>query len=68
LIISAIQCGGNLGNFIGPLIVGYLADITGSYLPGFIICAVISLSLLVAGLLLQETGPKAKKLVVTEEY
>ena len=61
LIINAMQVGGTLGAFIGPLIVGYLADATGSYLPGFIICAVVSLSLLVAGLLLPETGPKARK-------
>jgi len=60
LIISVMQSGGNLGNFIGPLLVGYLADMTGSYLPGFIACAVLSLSLLVAGLMLPETGPKGK--------
>ncbi len=60
LIISVMQCGGNLGNFVGPLLVGYLADMTGSYLPGFITCAVFSLSLLVAGLMLPETGPKAR--------
>lgn len=66
VIISAIQCGGNLGNFIGPLIVGYMADLTGSYLPGFIICAVISLTLLVAGLLLPETGPKARNVTAKE--
>ena len=64
-IVNAMQCGGTLGAFVGPLIVGYLADTTGSYLPGFIICAVISLSLLVVGLLLPETGPKAKKATVT---
>lgn len=61
LIINAMQTGGTIGAFAGPLIVGYLADVTGSYLPGFIICAVISLSLLVTGLLLPETGPKGKK-------
>ena len=48
LIISAMQCGGNFGNFVGPLVVGYLADITGSYLPGFIVCAALSSTLLVA--------------------
>jgi MFS family permease len=58
-IMSVMQCGGNLGNFFGPLLVGYLADITGSYLPGFFIAAALSLSLLAAGLLLPETGPKA---------
>jgi cyanate permease len=52
---------GSTGNFAGPLLVGYLADSTGSYLPGFIICALISLGVLAAGLLLPETGPRAKK-------
>ncbi len=67
LIISAMQTGGNLGNFIGPLIVGYLADVTGSYLPGFFFCAALSLALLAAGLLLPETGPKAGKIGVTQK-
>jgi MFS family permease len=58
-IMSVMQCGGNLGNFFGPLLVGYIADLTGSYLPGFFIAAAFSLSLLAAGLLLPETGPKA---------
>jgi MFS family permease len=61
IIVSVMQSGGNFGNFIAPLIVGYLADITGSYLPGFIICAVLSLGLLVAGLMMPETGPKFRK-------
>lgn len=51
---------GNIGGFIGPLMVGYLTDLTGSYLPGFIICAALSATLLVSGLLLPETGPKAR--------
>lgn len=62
IVISVMQVGGNLGNFLSPLIVGYLADVTGSYLPGFIMFSVFSLSLLVAGLLLPETGPKARTL------
>jgi cyanate permease len=52
---------GNFGNFIGPLFVGYLADLTGSFLPGFIISIVISFGLLAAGLMLPETGPRARK-------
>ncbi len=66
LVMSVMQSVGNIGNFIGPLIVGYLADMTGSYMPGFIICAIFSLALLAAGLLLPETGPKGKKTRVTE--
>ncbi len=55
---------GNFGGFLGPLIVGYLADLTGSYLPGFFICFAMSLSLLVGGILLPETGPMARNIVV----
>jgi NNP family nitrate/nitrite transporter-like MFS transporter len=63
VMLSVVQMGGNLGNFISPLVVGNLADITGSYVPGFALFAVISLSSLIAGLMLPETGPKAKNIV-----
>ena len=65
-IMSVMQCGGNLGNFFGPLLVGYLADLTGSYLPGFFITAAFSLSLLAAGTLLPETGPKGNTAMVKQ--
>lgn len=61
LILALALAAGNLGSFMGPLIVGYLADLTGSYIPGFLICCLLSLSLLVGGLLLPETGPRASK-------
>jgi MFS family permease len=61
VVFSLMLAGGNFGNFLGPLIVGYMADMTGSYLPGFVACAVISLMVFVAGLLLPETGPEARK-------
>jgi MFS transporter, NNP family, nitrate/nitrite transporter len=64
VIISVFLAAGNFGNFMGPLIVGYLTDTTGSYLPGFIICSVFSLALVVAGLMLPETGPRARKAAV----
>ena len=60
MVISVMQVGGNMGNFLSPLAVGYLTDLTGSYLPGFIIFALLSSTSLLAGLLLPETGPKAK--------
>ena len=60
VVLAVMQSGGNLGNFVGPLLVGYLADVTGSYLPGFFTAAVFSLTLLVAGLLLPETGPRGR--------
>lgn len=56
LVAFTVQIGGNIGNFITPLLVGYLTDLTGSYLPGFLISAALSLFMLLAGLLLPETG------------
>ena len=41
-----------LGMFIFPILVGYLYDNFSSYYPGFIICAVASWALLIAGVLL----------------
>jgi len=52
---------GDIGGFLGPLIVGYVTDATGSYIPGLVVCCVISFSLLIGGILLPETGPKMKK-------
>jgi cyanate permease len=60
MVAFVMQIGGNFGNFIAPLIVGYLADATGSFLPGFIISAAMSLCLLVVGLMLPETGPAGR--------
>ena len=41
-----------LGMFIFPILVGWLYDTYNSYYPGFIICAVASWALLIAGVLL----------------
>ncbi len=61
-IVLALALGvGNVGGFAGPLIVGYLADLTGSYMPGLIICCALSLSLFAGGVLLPETGPRGKQ-------
>ncbi|UCC16493.1 MAG: MFS transporter [Dehalococcoidales bacterium] len=61
IVIAMMQVGGNLGNFISPLVVGALVDSTGSYLPGFLTFIVLSFGMMVAGLLLPETGPAARK-------
>jgi cyanate permease len=60
IVMAMMLVGGNLGNFISPVIVGYLVDVTGSYLPGFIIFIVLSFVLMIAGILLPETGPKGQ--------
>lgn len=46
---------------ISPMLVGYLRDTTGSFVPGFTIWAIGSWVVLLAGLLLPETGPRAKQ-------
>jgi MFS family permease len=61
IVVAMMLVGGNLGNFISPLFVGYLVDVTGSYLPGFITFIVLSYILLLAGILLPETGPAGQK-------
>ena len=45
------------GMFLSPLLVGGLRDISGSYLPGFTVCAVAAWSLLMAGMLMPQTAP-----------
>jgi cyanate permease len=60
IVIAMTWAIGNFAGFFGPMIVGFLADATDSYLPGLITCSVLSLSLLAAGLLLPETGPRRK--------
>ena len=40
------------GMFLSPLLVGGLRDLTGSFLPGFTVCAVAAWSLLAAGILM----------------
>lgn len=47
--------------FFAPLVAGFLTDTTGSYLPGFLLFTVCSLSLLVAALKLPETGPRGRR-------
>jgi CP family cyanate transporter-like MFS transporter len=51
----------DLCGFIAPLVIGYLADATGSYLPGFIMWSVISWTLPLGGFLLPETGPRGRR-------
>lgn len=55
---------GNLAGFVTPLLVGVLRDQTGSFGPGLLLAALASVSLLVAGYLLPETGPRAKTMPV----
>ncbi len=46
---------------LSPMVVGFLRDTTGSFVPGFTVWAVGSWVVLLGGLLLPETGPRAKR-------
>lgn len=59
IVLAMMQVGGNLGNFLSPLLIGIIVDTTGSYLIGFIAFSILSFGLLAAALLLPETGPAA---------
>ena len=54
---------GSVFAHIAPLSVGFMTDALGTYKPGFILWAVLAGSLLVAGLMLPETGPGALQAV-----
>ncbi len=45
---------------IAPITVGFMTDWLGSYVPGFMLWALLSLGLLVLGLMVPETGPRAR--------
>ena len=52
VVWGSIMTFAGFGMFISPIIVGVLLDITGSFFPGFILCAVWSSSLLICSLFL----------------
>jgi cyanate permease len=49
---------GNASSFVAPVMVGLLFDITGNYLPGFILVFVMAYSLFVSSIFLPETAKK----------
>ncbi len=55
---AAIMTVGGTLTFVAPLAAGALTDLTGSYLPGFTVFAVLAWSLAVAGFLLPEPHPR----------
>ncbi|MFQ5999431.1 MAG: nitrate/nitrite transporter [Candidatus Bathyarchaeia archaeon] len=56
--VGVISSLGNIGPFIFPIAVGYLKDITGSFLPAAAMLAVIAETTVILGLLMRETGGK----------
>jgi cyanate permease len=57
MIFASIMTLGGVANFIAPLTVGVIADVTGSFVPGLVLFAVLAWSLGVVAFLLPETGP-----------
>ena len=51
---------GSVSGFFAPLLVGFLRDQTGGFEAGLTICALLPVSLLVAGYLLPESGPRGQ--------
>ena len=57
LVMGTVFSFGYLVSSWSPVLVGWLRDRTGSYVPGLTIWAAFSWTLLVCALLLPETGP-----------
>jgi predicted MFS family arabinose efflux permease len=55
-IFAAMLTMGNASSFIAPVLVGFLMDLTGSYLPGFVAVFILSYTLLFSAWKLPETG------------
>jgi MFS family permease len=47
-IYGSIAIGGSAGGAFGPMLVGYLYDVTGSYQLGFVLCLMVSTASLIA--------------------
>ena len=56
IVLATIGTLGGFLSFVAPLMVGAMTDELGTYIPGFAIFAVLSWSLVVAGVMLPETG------------
>ena len=56
-----------LGEFISPLVVGAIRDITGTFIPGFLIFSLVGWWLFAAGFFLPKTGVQDAVLPVPEE-
>ena len=58
VMTAATLAVGNFSSFLSPILVGFTTDVFGSYLPAFTFLAIGSLTVVIAGILLPETGPK----------
>ncbi len=51
---------GYLLAFLAPMVAGWLRDMTGSFIPGFVLFSLFSFSLLFGGMMLKESGGRSK--------
>jgi len=56
--VGLISSLGNIGPFLFPIAVGYLKDITGSFLPAMVMLAIIAETAVVLGVFMRETERK----------
>ena len=56
VMLATVLTLGGIGTFVGPLTVGAIRDLTGSYIPGLALFAVLAWSLAIGGFLLPETS------------
>lgn len=61
LSVAMLLTLGNITGFLSPLMIGFLRDQTGSFTLGLTICVALPLTLVVAGLLAPETGPRGQQ-------
>ncbi len=61
VMLATVLAIGGIGTFLGPLTVGAIRDLTGSYVPGLALFAVLAWSLAIGGFLLPETGTARAK-------
>lgn len=58
IVTAAALTTGNLAVTLAPLFIGVTTDIFGSYIPGVVVVAIGSMSVLVVAIFLPETGPR----------
>ena len=62
-ILGAVMFGGTIGGAAGPLLAGYIFDITGSYQLDFLICAILSIAGITLSLFLTPTNGRSQSFV-----
>ena len=65
--VGIISSFGNLGSFLMPTVMGFVKDVTGSFLWSVLILAVFGELMLIIGLPLTETGGKRKRLTAAHK-